>query len=101
MASDDRNAAAVQADRDRAHGQRTVDDVRVTITMELGSTEATLDELLQYTEDSTIPLDRMAGESIDLLLNGTLVARGEVVTVGEYFGVRVTEVLGQEGEDAP
>jgi flagellar motor switch protein FliN/FliY len=71
-------------------------DMVVTVSMELGRTEKTLDELLEMGEQSLIELDRLVGEPIDILLNGKLLARGEVVTVGENFGVRVTEMVGRE-----
>ncbi|MBI2503852.1 MAG: FliM/FliN family flagellar motor switch protein [Candidatus Latescibacteria bacterium] len=72
--------------------------VKVRVSMELGRTEKTLYELLDIGEQSLIELDKRAGEPIDLFLNGQLFARGEVVTVGENFGVRVTEILGREPE---
>ena len=71
-------------------------DVMVTVSMELGRTQATLDELLNYGDQSMIELERMVGEPIDIMLNGKLFARGEVVTVGENFGVRVAELVGGE-----
>ena len=72
--------------------------VKVMVSMELGRTAKTLNELLDIGEQSLIELDRRVGEPIDILLNGKLFARGEVVTVHENFGVRVTEVLGREEE---
>ena len=72
--------------------------VRVSVSMELGRTEKTLNELLDIGEQSLIELDRQVGEPIDIHLNGQLFARGEVVTIGENFGVRITEILGQERE---
>jgi len=73
-----------------------VDDVMVTVAMELGRNRMTLDELLNIGDQSLIELDKVVGEPIDILLNGKVFARGEVVTVSESFGVRVTEILSQE-----
>lgn len=75
-----------------------MDEVRVTVAMELGRADATLDELLQYTQNTVFDLDRVVGDPVDLRVNGRLFGRGEVVTVGEHFGVRVTEVVGEEQE---
>ena len=77
-----------------------VRDVRILLTMELGRTSQTLDQLLNFENQTLIDLDRRAGEAIDIRLNGELFARGAVVTVGEQFGVRVTEVIGRGTNDA-
>ena len=71
-------------------------DVTVTLSVELGRTEKTLEELVVMDEQSMVETDKNVGDPIDVMLNGKLFARGEVITVGEYFGVRVTEVIGQE-----
>jgi flagellar motor switch protein FliN len=68
-------------------------DVEVTLTMQMGRTRCTLDQLLQFGENSLFELDRTVGEPIDILLNGKLCARGELVTVSENFGVRIVEIL--------
>lgn len=68
-------------------------DVEVTVCLELGRATCTLDELLQFGENSVFELDRTVGEPIDIVLGGRICARGEVVTVGEHFGVRVTEIV--------
>ncbi len=68
-------------------------DMPVTISMVLGRTGQTLDELLALGEQSLIELDKRIGDPVDILLNGRLFARGEVVTVSENFGVRVTEII--------
>ena len=72
---------------------RLLQDVDVKLTVEIGSTELTLRELLALGENSVIELDRQANELLDVFVNGTLVGRGEVVTVGERFGVRMTELV--------
>ena len=73
-----------------------VEDVMVTVSMELGRNKMTLDELLNIGDQSLIELDKLVGEPIDILLNGKVFARGEVVTISENFGVRVTEILSGE-----
>jgi flagellar motor switch protein FliN/FliY len=68
-------------------------DVPVTIAMEVGSTSITIRNLLQLNQGSVIELDRLAGEPLDVLDNGTLSAQGEVVVVNEKFGIRMTDVI--------
>lgn len=72
---------------------RLLQDVDVKLTVEIGSTSLTLRELLALGETSVIELDRDADELLDVFVNGTLIGRGEVVTVGEKFGVRMTELV--------
>ena len=67
--------------------------VSTTLTVELGRTRETLDTVLEYGDQSLIELDRSVGGPVDILINGELFARGEVVTVSENFGVRVTEIV--------
>lgn len=68
-------------------------DIPVTVSMEVGNTEITIRNLLQLNKGSVIELDRMAGEPLDVLVNGTLIAHGEVVVVNEKFGIRLTDVV--------
>ena len=68
-------------------------DIPVNLSMEVGSTEISIRNLLQLNQGSVIELDRVAGEPLDVLVNGTLIAHGEVVVVGEKFGIRVTDVI--------
>jgi flagellar motor switch protein FliN/FliY len=68
-------------------------DVPVTISMEVGSTKINIRNLLQLNQGSVIELDRMAGEPLDVKVNGTLIAHGEVVVVNEKFGIRLTDVI--------
>ncbi len=72
---------------------RLLQDVGVKLTVEIGSTSLTLRELLALGESSVIELDRDAGDLLDVFVNGTLIGRGEVVTVGEKFGLRMTELV--------
>jgi flagellar motor switch protein FliN/FliY len=68
-------------------------DIPVRISMEVGNTEITIRNLLQLNQGSVIELDRLAGEPLDVLVNGTLIAHGEVVVVNERFGIRMTDVI--------
>jgi len=69
-----------------------VKDVKMNVTVELGKTNLPLKEVLQLGENSVIKLERLAGEPVDLLVNGRLIAKGEVVVIGNNFGIKVTEV---------
>ncbi|MCU1380324.1 MAG: flagellar motor switch protein FliN [Acidimicrobiales bacterium] len=80
-------------------GNRSLDllaDVEMGVTAELGRTRMTVRELLALTPGSVVELDRTAGSPVDVLVNGTLVARGEVVVIDEEFGVRISEIIGLE-----
>ncbi len=68
-------------------------DIPVTISMEVGSNSITIRNLLQLNQGSVIELDRLAGEPLDVKVNGTLIAHGEVVVVNEKFGIRMTDVI--------
>ena len=71
-------------------------DVEMGVTVELGRARLTVAEILSLTIGSVVELDRIAGSPVDVLVNGTLIARGEVVVVDEEFGVRVSEVIGYQ-----
>ena len=68
-------------------------DIPVIISMEVGNTQIPIRNLLQLNQGSVIELDRLAGEPLDVLVNGTLIAHGEVVMVNEKFGIRLTDVI--------
>lgn len=68
-------------------------DIPVNIAMEIGRTKISIRNLLQLNQGSVVELDRLAGEPMDVLVNGTLVAHGEVVVVNEKFGIRLTDVV--------
>ena len=68
-------------------------DIPVTLAMEIGRTQINIKNLLQLNKGSVVALDRLAGEPLDVLVNGTLVAHGEVVVVNEKFGIRLTDVI--------
>ena len=68
-------------------------DVPVDISMEIGRTKISIRNLLKLNQGSVIELDRLAGEPMDVLVNGTLIAHGEVVVVNDKFGIRLTDVI--------
>ena len=67
--------------------------VKVRMTVEVGRTEITIQDLLNLNEGAVVELDRMAGDPLDILVNGTTIARGEVVVVGERFGIRFGDIV--------
>ncbi|MDP2575177.1 flagellar motor switch protein FliN [Vibrio sp. vnigr-6D03] len=73
----------------------TIMDIPVTISMEVGRSQISIRNLLQLNQGSVVELDRVAGESLDVLVNGTLIAHGEVVVVNDKFGIRLTDVISQ------
>jgi flagellar motor switch protein FliN/FliY len=78
---------------------RRLSDVPVDLTVEMGRTRMTVGETLELRQGSIIALNRMAGEPVDLLVNGSPIARGEVVVIDEQFGLRITDVLGEATAD--
>ncbi|MCE2595549.1 flagellar motor switch protein FliN [Motilimonas cestriensis] len=70
-------------------------DIPVTISMEVGRSQISIRNLLQLNQGSVVELDRVAGEPLDVLVNGTLIAHGEVVVVNDKFGIRLTDVISQ------
>jgi flagellar motor switch protein FliN len=86
----------LQADGSPSGGDVSLElilDVSVTIALEVGRTKITVRDLLQLTQGSILELDRLAGEPLDVLVNGVRIARGEVVVVNEKFGLRLIEVV--------
>ncbi len=73
----------------------TILDIPVTIAMEVGRTNISIRNLLQLNQGSVVELDRIAGEPLDVLVNGTLIAHGEVVVINDKFGIRLTDVISQ------
>lgn len=69
-------------------------DVPLEVTAELGRTNKSIQDILEFTPGTIIELDKIAGEPIDILVNGKFVAKGEVVVIEESFGVRITEIVG-------
>lgn len=68
-------------------------DIPVSLSLEVGRTQIPIRSLLQLTQGSVIELDRLAGEPLDVMVNGTLIAHGEVVVVNEKYGIRLTDVM--------
>lgn len=77
-----------------------VKDVKMDVTVELGRTNLPLKEVLQLEDSSVIKLERLAGEPVDLLVNGRLIAKGEVVVIGNNFGVKITQVHKPQGSES-
>ena len=77
------------------HKLDTILDIPVTISMEVGRSKINIRNLLQLNQGSVVELDRVAGEPLDVLVNGTLIAHGEVVVVNDKFGIRLTDVISQ------
>jgi len=97
--ADEIDAASFAAlEKSRGNGAEKVDldvllDIPVTLALEIGRAKVSIRNLLSYTQGSVIEMDRLAGEPLDLLVNGTLIAHGEVVVINDKFGVRLTDVI--------
>ena len=83
-------------DKTATEGLRLLENIGVKMTVEVGRAELTIRDLLRLNEGSVIELDRMAGDPLDVLVNGTLIAKGEVVMVGERFGIRFGQIIDPE-----
>ena len=75
---------------------KVLENIDVMLTVEVGRTEITIRDLLRLNEGSVVELDRLAGDPLDIMVNNTKIAKGEVVMVGEKFGIRFTEVADPE-----
>jgi flagellar motor switch protein FliN/FliY len=75
------------------HGLEMILDIPVSLTVELGRTKISIRNLLQLAHGSVVELDGLAGEPMDVLVNGTLIAQGEVVVVNDKFGIRLTDII--------
>ena len=75
---------------------KVLENIEVKLTVEVGSTEMKIKDLLKLNEGSVVELERLAGDPLDILANGVNIARGEVVRIGERFGMRFTEVTNPE-----
>ncbi len=91
--SDMTEAPFPAADDFAGRNYRLLSDIPVRLSVEVGSTSLKLSELMSLAEGSVVELDRQANELLDILVNGTLVAKGEVVTVNGRFGIRVVDVV--------
>ena len=91
-------AAEPARDGERAgfENLRVLENIEVELTVVVGSAEMKIRDLLRLNEGSVIELDRLAGDPLDILANGTIIAKGEVVMVGERFGIRFSEIVDPE-----
>ena len=87
---------AVEPNSAAVNNLRVLENIEVRLTVEVGNTEIAIKDLLRLNEGSVVELDRLAGDPLDILANGTTIAKGEVVMVGERFGIRFTEVTNPE-----
>jgi flagellar motor switch protein FliN/FliY len=94
------DAGNLQSEREKSSGPSSEElnldvilDVPVTLSMEFGRTQISIRNLLKLNQGSIVELDRLAGEPLDILVNGTLVAHGEVVVVNDKFGIRLTDII--------
>ena len=76
------------------HGMDLLGDVELDLRIELGRTQMKLEDVLKLRNGSVIALDKLAGDPVDIYVNGRLIARGEVLVMNEHFCVRVTELVG-------
>lgn len=90
------DAAPMDMPQGEINGLRAFENIKVRMTVEVGRAEVTIRELLRLNEGSVVELDRLAGDPLDILVNGTPIARGEVVIVGERFGIRFGEIVDPE-----
>ena len=88
--------AEVADDPERPANLDVIMNIPVQLSMEVGQTRISIRDLLALTEGSVVELTRMAGEPLDVLVNGTLIARGEVVVVNENFGIKLVDVISPE-----
>jgi flagellar motor switch protein FliN/FliY len=84
---------------DAANGLGLIHDIDVRLTVELGRAQLRLRDVLGLAEDSVVMLDRLIDEPLDVMVNGKLIARGEVIAEGNRFGLRIVELIGN-GSDA-
>lgn len=82
-----------QAAPNSSQGFELILDIPVHMTVELGRTKISIRNLLQLAHGSVVELDGLAGEPMDVLVNGTLIAQGEVVVVNDKFGIRLTDII--------
>ena len=85
-----------KVERSSVENLRVLENIDVRLTVEVGGAEIKIRDLLRLNEGSVIELERLAGDPLDILANGTIIAKGEVVMIGERFGIRFTEVVDPE-----
>ena len=94
--SDNTISESVNEPKSSTENLRVLENIDVALTVEVGGAEIKIKELLRLGEGSVVELDRLAGDPLDILANGTMIAKGEVVMVGERYGVRFTEIVDPE-----
>jgi len=92
---DELSESSASLTEDESRKLETILDIPVNISMEVGRSKISIRNLLQLNQGSVVELDRVAGEPLDVLVNGTLIAHGEVVVVNDKFGIRLTDVISQ------
>ena len=95
MAEDIESKEQVES-TDGTENLKVLENIDVMLTVEVGRTEITIKDLLRLSEGSVVELDRLAGDPLDIMVNNTKIAKGEVVMVGERFGVRFGEIVDPE-----
>ena len=96
MAEDKKMDADIQQKHVGIENLKVLENIDVELTVEVGRTEITIRDLLRLNEGSVVELDRLAGDPLDILVNNTKIARGEVVMIGERFGIRFGEIVEPE-----
>jgi len=96
MSDTPRTSAEVPVETGLGRNMQLLADIPVRMSVEVGSTQLRLAEIMSLGEGSVVQLDRQADELLDIMVNGTLVARGEVVTVNGRYGVRIVEIASTE-----
>ena len=89
-------APAPKTEKVSVENLRVLENIEVNLTVVVGGTELKIRDLLRLNEGSVIELDRLAGDPLDILANGIVIAKGEVVMIGERFGIRFTEIVDPE-----
>ena len=92
----DRSLEHADAPLASAQNLKLLENIEVKLTVEVGGTKISIRDLLKLNEGSIVELNRLAGEHLDILVNGTLLAKGEVVLVGDSLGIRFTEIISPE-----
>ena len=96
MAEDKQAAEGASTKHVGIENLKVLENIDVELTVEVGRTEITIKDLLRLNEGSVVELDRLAGDPLDILVNNTKIAKGEVVMIGERFGIRFGEIVDTE-----
>ena len=96
MASPDTEKGIGQVEGATDQNLKLLENIEVKLTVEVGGSKITIRDLLKLNGGSVVELERLAGEHLDILVNGTLLAKGEIVLVGERLGIRFTQIISAE-----